>query len=149
MTKILFICHGNICRSVMAQLMFEKMIKDEKLEDYIFVDSAAVTTEEIGNDMYYAAKSILDKHHIPYEKHKARQVNKEDIAQFDLIICMDNSNLNGLYHRFGRCDKIEMLLDQDVSDPWWTRDFEKAYADINRGLIELMNRLRKEGKFNE
>ncbi len=147
--KVLFVCHGNICRSVMAQFMFEKMLKDEDLDSFAYVDSGAVTTEEIGNDMYYAAKDILDKHHVPYEKHRARQVSKQDIDDFDLIICMDSSNLNGLYRKFGNNAKIGMLLDTDVSDPWWTRDFEKAYADINKGLINLKNRLKKEGLLNE
>ncbi len=149
MVKILFVCHGNICRSVMAQFMFEKMLKDENLDNFAYVDSGAVTTEEIGNDIYYAAKDILDEHHVQYEKHRARQVNKEDIAKFDLIICMDRSNLNGLYRKFGNIAKIQLLLDRDVSDPWWTRDFEKAYDDINKGLIKLMNRLKKEGLLNE
>ncbi|MDO4378175.1 MAG: low molecular weight protein-tyrosine-phosphatase [Erysipelotrichia bacterium] len=144
MIKILFVCHGNICRSVMAQFMLEDLLKKEGLEKDFVVDSAATTSEEIGNDMYYAAKDILTKHGIPYGHHCARKISAKDIDDFDEIICMDQENLLSLYRQFGRLPKIKKLLgNQDVDDPWWTRDFEKTYVDIDEGLHNIVRDINK------
>ncbi len=147
MIKILFICHGNICRSVMAKFMLEDLLKKEGLEKEWKVDSAATTTEEIGNDMYYAAKDILTKHGILYSHHCARKITAKDIEDFDEIICMDQENLLSLYRQFGRQPKIKKLLgNQDVADPWWTRDFEKTYTDIDEGIHNLVYDINKYAK---
>lgn len=142
MMKILFVCHGNICRSVMAEYMLKNKLRIRGIQDDFVVTSCATTSEEIGSDIYYAAKEILDKNNIPYEKHLARKINLGDITDNDLIICMDKENLNDLYRYFGKMAKIRrLLINRDVSDPWWTRDFETTYIDIDKGLDRLLKEI--------
>lgn len=142
MIKILFICHGNICRSVMAEYMLKNKLRIRGIQDDFVVTSCATTSEEIGSDIYYAAKEMLNKYNIPYEKHSARKINLDDITDNDLIICMDKENLNDLYYYFGKMPKIRRLLgNRDVSDPWWTRDFETTYTDIDKGLDSLLQEI--------
>lgn len=142
MMKILFVCHGNICRSVMAEYMLKNKLRIRGIQDDFVVTSCATTSEEIGADIYYAAKEILNKYNIPYEKHSARKINLHDITDNDLIICMDKENLNDLYYYFGKNPKIRRLLvNRDVSDPWWTRDFETTYTDIDKGLDSLLQEI--------
>ena len=93
MKRILFVCHGNICRSVMAEFIMKDITKDH--DDY-YIDSAATSYEEIGNDIYYEAKNTLNRHHIPYSLHQARHIRKEDIDKFDVIIGMDLENMDDL-----------------------------------------------------
>lgn len=142
MMKILFVCHGNICRSVMAEYMLKNKLRIRGIQDDFVVTSCATTSEEIGSDIYYAAKEILNKYNIPYEKHSARKISLSDITDNDLIICMDKENLNDLYYYFGKMPKIRRLLvNRDVSDPWWTRDFETTYTDIDKGLDSLLKEI--------
>lgn len=142
MMKILFVCHGNICRSVMAEYMLKNKLRIRGIQDDFVVTSCATTSEEIGSDIYYAAKEILNKYNIPYEKHSARKITLSDITDNDLIICMDKENLNDLYYYFGKMPKIRRLLvNRDVSDPWWTRDFETTYTDIDKGLDSLLKEI--------
>lgn len=160
MIKIMFVCHGNICRSPMAEFIFKDIISESN-NDY-FVASSATSSEEIGNSLYYEAKKILDKHHIRYNERKAIKFTLSDYSNYDYIIVMDDNNLYNLSRIIGgdkinnKFSKVKKLLwfcvknnnyINDVSDPWYTRDFEKAYQDIYRGCYALYQYLEtKESK---
>lgn len=163
--SILFVCHGNICRSPMAEMIFKKMVKDAGMEDaFERIDSAATSTEEIGNDIYPPAKRCLHAHNIPMERRGAWQMRALDYEKYDLIYVMDCNNLHMLNfrmpdivtktHGVGPYDakgKLRMLMsltgsDRDVADPWYTGDFEKTYQDITQALTELLKRISYERK---
>ena len=139
MKRILFVCHGNICRSVMAEFIMKEITKDS--DDY-YIESAATSYEEIGNDIYYEAKNTLNRHHMPYSFHQARHIRKDDIDKFDLIIGMDEENMDDLTYFFNGSNKIHKLLDycglnRDVIDPWYSRRFEECYDDLVKGCKAL------------
>ncbi len=154
MKKILFICHGNICRSVTAQFVFQQLVDNAGLSHHFQIDSAATSTEEIGNPIYPMALRTLESHGIKRAKHAARQVTPADYNRFDYLIIMDSENLHGL-RRILPDDpegKISMLLDhtdpadkahhhRDVADPWYTRNFDAAWEDITIGCQALLNEL--------
>ena len=124
MKKILFVCLGNICRSPMAEYVFKDIVKKEGKEKKFYIESAATSTEEIGSDMHYGTKEILDRYHIPYKKHTARQLKKEDYDKFDYIIGMDSGNIRGILRIVGEDNqnKVYKLLDftndkRDIADP--------------------------------
>ena len=132
MNSVLFVCHGNICRSPMAEYMF-KDLTDNKYK----IESRATSTEEIGNDIHYGTKRILDKYNIPYTRHYARQISIDDYNNFDIIVCFDDYNLNNLRRMFKDTSKVIKLLDRDIADPWYTHDFDITYNDIYEGLMKL------------
>ena len=145
MTKILFICHGNICRSPMAEYVMKNMAQGR---DDIYVESKAVSTEEIGNPIYPPAAGILKKHNIPFGNHRARQIKKEDYENFDYIIVMEEYNLPRLFRIIGADpeNKVSKLLDftgvsGDIEDPWFTGNFEKVYEQITLGCKGLLERI--------
>ena len=136
-TKILFICHGNICRSVMAEMVMKELCRQAGTEDAFEIASAAVSREEIGNDIYPPAKRKLREKGIPFESHAARQITRADYAYYDHIICADRSNLQWLEPIIGEdtAHKVSLMMTwtgetRDVADPWYTGDFEAAYQDI-------------------
>ena len=137
MIKILFVCHGNICRSPMAEYIMKDYIERYSIKD-IEVSSCACTSEEIGNDIYPPAKRCLDKHHIKYDRHYARKITNEDYEYYDEIICMDDSNLYRLNRMFDDNGKIRKLLDRDVADPWYSGDFETTYNDLCFGIEDYL-----------
>ena len=138
MIRILFLCHGNICRSPMAEFIFKDLVRKNGLEDQFYIESAAVSTEEIGNSIYPPAKRCLNAHGIPFDKDKtARQITRADYDRFDLIIYMDRMNLRWLKWIIpdDPQNKIKLMMsfaghDRDVADPWYTGDFETTYKDI-------------------
>ena len=138
MKKILFICHGNICRSPMAEFIFKDLIRSQGVEDRFYVESAAVSTEEIGNSIYPPAKRCLNAHGIPFDKNKtARQITRADYDRFDMVIYMDRMNLRWLKYIIpdDPQNKFRLMMsftgrDRDVADPWYTGDFETTYRDI-------------------
>ena len=137
MKKILFVCLGNICRSPMAEFVFKDIVKKEGKEKKFYIESAATSTEEIGSDMHYGTKEILDRYHIPYKKHTARQLKKEDYDKFDYIIGMDSGNIGGILRIVGEDNqnKVYKLLDfanetRDIADPWYTGNFKKTYDKV-------------------
>ncbi len=146
MTKILFICLGNICRSPMAEAMFKHLAAEAGCSGAFEVASAAVSEEEWGNPIYPPAAAILRRHGISYDRERtARPMKASDYAQYDLIIAMDEANIRGIRRIAGGDpdDKIRLLLDyagehRNVADPWYTRDFETAYNDILSGCRALL-----------
>ena len=151
MKKILFVCHGNICRSPMAEFMMKKLVADAGLSEDFYIESAAVSREEIGNDMHYGAREMLTRKGIPFSSREARQITKDDYKNFDLLIGMDISNLYRM-QKFWENDpdsKVKLLLtyagkDRDIADPWYTHNFDDTWRDLEEGLTALLKALTKE-----
>ena len=148
MIKILFICHGNICRSPMAEFVLKDMVKKLNIADSFEIASAATSTEEIGNEVYPPAKKKLAEHGISCKGKTARQMTKADYEYYDYLIAMDRNNLRNMA-RFTDADpneKVSLLMDYtsspgDVADPWYTGDFEKTWQDVNRGIEGFLKKL--------
>ena len=143
--NILFVCHGNICRSPMAEFVMKDLVAKEGLSDKFHIESCATSTEELGNDIYPPAKEELRKRGIPFEKRCARQMDQDDYERFDLIVAMDLRNLRNLRYFCGDdpCTKISKLMQhtgqfRDVEDPWYTGDFAKCFDDIMAGCKGLL-----------
>ena len=148
MTRILFICHGNICRSTMAEFYMKHIVNEAGLSDSIYVESAATSREEIGNDTHYGTKQKLDEMGIPYAPRKARQVTMDDYHRFDYLIIMDENNARNLYRIIGDdvAHKVHKAMtfvgeSRDVKDPWYTGNFDDTYNDVScscDALLELL-----------
>ena len=145
MTKILFVCHGNICRSTMSEYVMEDMVNKLGLEDEFEIDSAATSREEIGNPIYPPARKKLMNEGVPVGTHRARQVTKADYKYFDKIYIMDHWNLKNIMRVLGLTEKqleldgkIEMLIARDVADPWYTGDFDATYRDVVEGCKRIL-----------
>ena len=138
---ILFVCHGNICRSPMAEAVFRKLCQDRGVLDRFNVSSSGVSSEESGNDIYPPAKAELRRHGIPFQRRAAKRITDREAEDYDLIIALDRSNLAALKRRFGDSPKFRMLLGRDVEDPWYTDDFQSAYDDILKGCQDLLDSL--------
>ena len=150
MTKILFVCHGNICRSPMAQFIFSDLAKRNGLETKYYCDSKATSTEEIGNSPHLGTVSQMNRHGIPMIPHRASQIRKSDYAEFDYIIGMDRYNLSNIRRITGPDteNKIHSMLDwtenpKDVDDPWYTGDFDTTYKEISEGCQALLDFLER------
>lgn len=146
MKKILFVCHGNICRSTMAEYVMKDMVMRRGLSDLFEIDSAATSREEIGNPIYPPARKKLMAEGVPVGSHRARQVTKADYEHFDKIYIMDHWNLRNISRVLGLTEKqieldgkIEMLLPRDVADPWYTGDFEATYRDVTEGCKKIID----------
>ena len=139
-TRILFVCHGNICRSPMAEFVMKDLVKKSGLEDEFYIESAATSTEEIGNEVYPPAKRKLAEHGIGCKGKTARQMTRSDYDRFDLLIGMDEWNIHNMNRICGGDPdgKIHMLLEYtnrpgDVADPWYTGNFEATWRDVLEG----------------
>ena len=143
--KVLMICHGNICRSTMAQSIFTYLINKQGLADLFYVDSAGTSREEIGNSVHYGTGARLKQAGIPVIPHRAVQMTKRDYAEYDFLIGMDTQNIRNMHRIVGGDPdgKIYKMMTfagsgRDVADPWWTGDFEATYEDILEGCQGLL-----------
>ena len=139
MVKILFVCHGNICRSPMGEFVLKDMVKKAGVADRFEIASAAVSREEIGNPVYPPARRELQKHGIRCDGHAAHQITRRELDYYDRIYYMDASNARWLRRLFGAdAEKCQPLLDRDVADPWYTGDFTATWNDIVEGCEAIM-----------
>ena len=150
MIKILFVCHGNICRSPMAEFVMKDMVRRAGLEKMFVIDSKAARRDELGNDTHYGTKAKLRQMGIPFAKRMATLLTKEDYAAYDLLIGMDNENMRDMLRLFnGDPDKKIHLLPEfageqgEVADPWYTGNFDETYDDVQKGCKGLLQLLIK------
>ena len=148
MKKILFVCHGNICRSPMAEFVMKDLVEKAGLADKFYIESAATSTEEIGNEVYPPARWKLKEHGIVCKGKTARQMMQADYDRFDLLIGMDDYNIRNMNRICGGDPegKVHKLLDfttrgGDVADPWYTRDFDATWRDVSEGCQCLLDSL--------
>ncbi len=146
---ILFVCHGNICRSPMAEFIMKDLLQKSGLSRFATVDSVAATTEEIGHDMYPPARKKLREMGIPFSPRRARLITRADYEAADLIPVMDEENVRHLRRLLGedRDGKIRFLMDfagqhREVADPWYTGDFDQTYEDIREGCEGILKEIR-------
>lgn len=144
MIKIMFVCHGNICRSTMAEFVMKDIVKKNGFEKDFIVCSSATSTEEIGSDIHWGTKKVLDDNKIMYTKRKAVQLIKSDYEKYDYIIGMDSANIRNILNICGGDpqNKVYKLLEfadisRDVADPWYTRDFNTTFNDVLLGCTKL------------
>lgn len=147
--RILFVCHGNICRSPMAEFVMKRMVEDAGLADRFQIASAATSTEEIGNPVYPPARRKLAEHGIGCDGKTARQMTRNDYEKYDLLIGMDSANLRNMTRIAGGDPdhKIHMLLDYtsrpgNVADPWYTGDFNATWRDVTEGCTALLETIK-------
>mgnify|MGYP001771398378 len=153
MKKILFVCHGNICRSPMAEYVMKDLVKKAGVEDEFRIASAATSWEEIGNPVYPPARRKLAEHGISCGGHAARQLRNSDYEEYDLLIGMDQANLRNMYRICGGDfnDKMHLLMEyascpeQDVADPWDTDDFDATWRDVLTGCQGLLDQVIAQG----
>lgn len=164
MIRVLFVCHGNICRSPMAEYVFKKLIADEGLEYAFHIASAGTSDEEHGNPVYPPIRRILKREGINCDSHRACRMNKEDYNKYDLLICMDAYNVRNLMRIIGAdpAGKVHLLMEYtmrnhaagnaasckhpapDVADPYYSGDYEAASADIHAGCSALLEKLKED-----
>ena len=153
MIRILMVCHGNICRSTMAEYVMKHLVKEAGVADRFFIDSAATSAEEIGNGIHYGTRRKLAQVGIPCGDHRARQVIWQDYSKFDRIIGMDEANRRNLLRMLKNDPdgKVSLLLDhtghsRPIADPWYTGNFDDTYRDVLEGCQALLAEIRaKEG----
>ena len=144
--KIIFLCHGNICRSPMAEYVMKHIVKEQGRQEEFEITSGAVSREEIGNDIYPPAKRKLQEKGVDFSKHRAHQITPDEFSQNDLIITMDSSNmrlLGRIVPNWEETGKVHMMMEyagksSDVADPWYTGDFEQTYQDVLAGCTGLL-----------
>jgi protein-tyrosine phosphatase len=139
MVKVLFVCHGNICRSPMAEYVMKDMAEKAGRSEEFYIASAAVSREELGNPVYPPARRELAKHGIRCDGHAAHQITRQELETYDAIYYMDASNGRYLQRLFGKdAAKCRPLLDRDVADPWYTGNFAQTYADVVEGCRRIL-----------
>ena len=152
MIKILFVCHGNICRSPMAEFIMKYLVDQRGLSSEFYIASAATSTEEIGSRVHHGTAAILDRLGIDYSEKRARQMTKKDYQDYDMLIGMDDWNMRNM-NRIAGGDpegKLHLLMDftdrpGEVADPWYTRNFEVTYRDVMDGCEGLLDYLEEQG----
>ena len=142
MIKILFVCHGNICRSPMAEFVMKDLVRKAGISDRVHIASAAVSREEIGNPVYPPARRELQRHGIDCHGHAAHQITRRELEEYDKIYYMDASNARYLKRLFGSdAEKCQPLLDHDVADPWYTGDFTATWNDVLSGCQAILEEI--------
>ena len=148
MIKILFICHGNICRSPMAEFILKDLVKKNNLDGAFHIESAATSYEEIGNPVYPPARKELARHGIACDGKRARKLVKKDFEDYDYLIAMEQYNLRNIRREFGveLAERVTLLLDYtdkpgDIDDPWYTGNFEMTYREIMEGCTGFLKEL--------
>ena len=141
MIKVLFVCHGNICRSPMGEYVLRHMAKEKGVDRLLQIDSVAVSREELGNPVYPPARRELNRHGIQCDGHRARQITQADVDGYDHIYYMDASNLRYLNRLFPGETKFKPFLSRDVADPWYTGDFTQTWIDICEGCSRILEEL--------
>ena len=148
MIKVLFVCHGNICRSPMAEYVMQNMVEQRHISHKYHIESAATSREEIGNDVHYGTKRKLAEVGIACPRRHARQVTRQDYDTYDYLIVMDQMNIRNLHRIIGSDPdhKVHKLLDfvgsdRDIADPWYTGNFDETYDDIVEGVTALIEKL--------
>lgn len=151
MYRIMFVCHGNICRSPMAEFIMKDLVKKECPDADIFIASSATSTEEIGNPVYPPARAELSRRRVPCGDRQAVQVKKSDYGKYDLFLVMDGSNVRNIMRIFGSAPhgKVRRLSEfsggnGDISDPWYSGRFDVAFDDIYNGCMGLLEHIRRE-----
>ena len=146
--NILFICHGNICRSPIGEMITKQLVREQGLEDVFTIASCATSREEIGNPVYPPARAELARHGIPCERRGARQLTRRDYEDYDLLICMDSMNVRNALRILGsdpegKLHKLKEYLGSadDVADPWYNDRFDIAYEEIDAGCRALLKLL--------
>ena len=150
MIRVLFLCHGNICRSTMAEFVMKDLVAKAGLSDKFYIESAATSREEIGNDTHYGTKQKLTEMGVPFARRAARQMTKDDYKKFDYIIGMDDANIRNI-NRIAGGDpegKVYRLLDfagksASIADPWYTGNFDETWDDVLEGCQALLEQLKK------
>lgn len=153
MIKVLFVCHGNICRSTMSEMVLKHLVRERGLADLFYIDSAATSREEIGNGVHYGTRRKLAEVGIPCEDHRARQVTKKDYEKFDYLIVMDSNNVRNLNRIIGSDPdgKVYKLLDftgrpgASIADPWYTGNFDETYRDVLEGCEGFLKKVSENG----
>lgn len=150
MVRILFVCHGNICRSPMAEFVMKDLVEKKGMADRFHIASCATSREELGNGVYPPAKRKLSENGISCTGKTARQMTKGDYDYFDYIVAMDSMNLRNMYQFVGedKDKKVSLLMDftdtpGDVADPWYTDDFDTTWRDVNKGCKGLLEKILK------
>lgn len=150
MIKIMFVCHGNICRSPMAEFVFRNMVEEKYISDKFYIASSATSREEIGNSVHSGTKSKLCEVGISCEGKTAVQLTKKDYEMYDYILCMESYNIKNVLRIIGddKDGKIHRLLDfsthpRDIADPWYTGNFDETYNDITEGCSALLDYILK------
>ena len=142
MIKILFVCHGNICRSPMAEYVLKDMAREAGVSEQLEIASVATSCEELGNPVYPPALRELRSHGVAVGNHRARQITKGDVARFDRIYYMDSKNARNLARMFPQdVDKFQPFLPRDVADPWYSGDFTQTWADVQEGCARILEEL--------
>lgn len=147
--KLLFVCHGNICRSPMAEFVFRELVREKGLEDRISAASAATSTDAIGSPVHHGTRQKLAQYGISVEGKRAVQLKKSDYESYDFIIGMDRMNMHNMQRLFGGDPerKLSLLLDfagregEEIADPWYTGNFDETYDDVLEGCTALLERL--------
>lgn len=148
MIRVLFVCHGNICRSPMAEFILKDMVKKRGISNNFHIESCATSTEEIGNSLHYGAKAKLKEMGIPFHHREARQLTRKDYQNFDFLLCMDQWNVRNIMRiiRKDPEDKVHMLLEyaaenREIADPWYTGNFDATYDDLILGCEAFLEKI--------
>ncbi|MFI3171041.1 MAG: low molecular weight protein-tyrosine-phosphatase [Eubacteriales bacterium] len=146
MIRVLMVCHGNICRSTMAEFVLKDMVNKRGLGDVFYIASAGTSSEEIGNDTHRGTRKKLTEMGIPFARREAVQVTRKDYDKYDYLICMDKSNVRNLGRIIGEDwqKKVHLLLEfagenRDIADPWYTGNFDETYRDVEEGCVAFIN----------